>query len=145
LDLGFETGDEFAVGVDQRPPGFDLRHRAVRNCGQPTFCFRGLTLREQSEEWRDVTPSPLLCSFRGPAARGRGFCSPQMRASVDWIFCSKRVMSSRLALSSACPASISAAGLSGMARQTTIYFRGQPEQKPQLNGYCAYGLMNWPK
>ena len=33
---------------------------------------------------------------------------PQMRARVVWIFCSKRVISSRLAATSACSASISA-------------------------------------
>ena len=44
MDLGFETGDQFAVGVDQRLPGFDLRHRAVRNGA--TFYFLGLPLPE---------------------------------------------------------------------------------------------------
>ena len=47
LDLGFETGDEFAVGVDQRLLGLDLRHRLSGMARQATFYFRGLTLREE--------------------------------------------------------------------------------------------------
>ena len=39
LDLGFETGDEFAVGVDQRLLGFDLGRRAVRNGATSYFLF----------------------------------------------------------------------------------------------------------
>ena len=43
LDLGFETGDEFAVGVDQHLPGFDLFATGLSGMArQPTFCFSGL-------------------------------------------------------------------------------------------------------
>jgi len=39
LDLLLETGDEFAVGVVQRLPGFNLRRGAVRNGATNYYLF----------------------------------------------------------------------------------------------------------
>jgi hypothetical protein len=68
----------------------------------------------------------LFHQLYSPPARGRGdlFCFPLDAGEGGLDLLPKRVMSSRLAFTSACSASISATRLPGMALQATFYFRG---------------------
>ena len=116
LDLLLEAGEQFPVGGHEGLLGFDLRHDLLKceGCRMGTlarpvfvsFLCRG----DASWEEEDGQECP---SYTVEGA------SPQMRARVAWILCSKRVISSRFAATRACSASISATMACCVARGGT--------------------------
>ncbi len=96
LNLFLEAGNQFAVGGDKGLFGFDLGNNGL--LGGEGWNRKITWMDRMDRMFLDPVHPVYQCSSS----------SPQTRARVAWIFFSKRVISSRLAETKACSASISA-------------------------------------